>query len=335
VQDFLNKLPEQFEKGTGLNWDTVLASLGGEFGMVLTLDDSHKITLPVPGEAIDIPEPGLMLVIKTKDDTIFNRIDEALKKTGQQVISADKPDIKMRTVPVPLPLPIQLRPSVASSSGYLFIASTDALIQEALAVKASQKPGLKSSEEFQRLSKDVPQQGNQFTFVSQRLGRTLIELQARTLRTVSKLAPDGKTEWLQSLLDTNKATMSFTVAANQDDGWLTVANGNQHPAKVLLASTAVVPMAGILAAVAVPNFVKARQTAQKNACINNLRRIDGAKQQWALEKNKSGSDVPTRAELLPYLGDQFPVCPAGGRYILNDVADGPQCSIPGHSLADQ
>jgi hypothetical protein len=296
------------------------------------LDDTHKITLPVPGEALEIPEPGLMLVTKTRDDTIFNRVDEALKKTGQQVISADKPGIKMRTVPVPLPLPIQLRPTIATSAGYLLVATSDSLIQEALAVKAGEKPGLKSSEEFQRLSKDVPQQGNQFTFVSQRLGRTMIEVQARTLRTVSKLGPE--TGWLQSLLDTNKATMTFSVAANQADGWLTVANGNQHPAKVLLASAAV-PMAGILAAIAVPNFVKARQTSQKNMCLNNLRRIDGAKQQWALEKKKSGSDVPTRADLLPYLGDQFPTCPAGGRYTLNDIADGPQCSIPGHSLEAQ
>ena len=334
AEAFINKLPEQFERGTDLKWDTVLASLGGEFGLVLTLDDTRKITLPVPGEVLDIPEPGLMLLVKTKDDTIFNRLDEALKKTGQQVISADKPDVKMRTVPVPLPLPIQLRPTIASSGGYLFVASSDAVIQEALAVKAGQKPGLKSSEEFQKLSKEVPQQGNQFTFVSQRLGRTIIELQARTLRTVSKMASEDKNEWLQSLLDTNKATMSFSVAANQDDGWLTVANGNQHPAKVLLASTVVVPM-GIMAAIAVPNFVKARQTSQKAACINNLRRIDGAKQQWAVEKNKSGSDVPSRTDLLPYLGDQFPVCPAGGRYTLNDVANGPQCSIPGHSLEEQ
>jgi prepilin-type N-terminal cleavage/methylation domain-containing protein len=49
----------------------------------------------------------------------------------------------------------------------------------------------------------------------------------------------------------------------------------------------VVAIIGLLAAIAIPNFVKARGTAQKNACINNLRQIDGAKEQWALENKKS------------------------------------------------
>ncbi len=46
----------------------------------------------------------------------------------------------------------------------------------------------------------------------------------------------------------------------------------------------VVAIIGLLAAIAIPNFVKARQTAQSNACLNNLRIVDAAKQQWALEK---------------------------------------------------
>ena len=59
-------------------------------------------------------------------------------------------------------------------------------------------------------------------------------------------------------------------------------------------SLAMIPL---LAAMAIPNFVKARDTAQKNACINNLRIINGAKQQWALENNKSAEDVPTAQDL--------------------------------------
>ena len=52
----------------------------------------------------------------------------------------------------------------------------------------------------------------------------------------------------------------------------------------------VVAIIGLLAAIAIPNFVKARSTSQMNACINNLRQIDGAKQQWALEKGKTATD---------------------------------------------
>jgi prepilin-type N-terminal cleavage/methylation domain-containing protein len=64
----------------------------------------------------------------------------------------------------------------------------------------------------------------------------------------------------------------------------------------------VVAIIGLLAAIAIPNFVKARQTSQTNACINNLRQIDAAKQQWALENGKTASAVPTSTSLNPYIG---------------------------------
>ena len=50
----------------------------------------------------------------------------------------------------------------------------------------------------------------------------------------------------------------------------------------------VVAIIGLLAAIAIPNFVKARNTSQANACINNMRQIDSGIQQWALENNKRG-----------------------------------------------
>ncbi len=64
----------------------------------------------------------------------------------------------------------------------------------------------------------------------------------------------------------------------------------------------VVAIIGLLAAIAIPNFVRARQTSQTNACINNLRQIDGAKQQWALENGKQAADVPAWTDVQPYLG---------------------------------
>jgi chromosome segregation ATPase len=72
---------------------------------------------------------------------------------------------------------------------------------------------------------------------------------------------------------------------------------------------------------------------QLNACINNLREVDAAKQQWALENNKTTGAVPVAQDLLPYLPDSvFPVCPAGGVYTINAVGVLPTCSIPGHAL---
>src|ERR1051325_8347328 len=64
----------------------------------------------------------------------------------------------------------------------------------------------------------------------------------------------------------------------------------------------VVAIIGLLAAIAIPNFVQARKTSQTNACLNNLRQIDGAKQQWALENGKQSADSPTLGEITVYLG---------------------------------
>jgi prepilin-type N-terminal cleavage/methylation domain-containing protein len=76
----------------------------------------------------------------------------------------------------------------------------------------------------------------------------------------------------------------------------------------------VVAIIGLLAAMAIPNFVHSRQVAQMNICISNLRYIDGAKQQWALEQGKQDADTPTGSDLQPYLGrsaaGSLPSCPA-------------------------
>src|SRR5580692_9165544 len=76
----------------------------------------------------------------------------------------------------------------------------------------------------------------------------------------------------------------------------------------------VVAIIGLLAAIAIPNFVRARTTSQMNACINNLRLIDSAKQQWALEQRQVNSSTPSGSDLQPYLGHgsagELPACPA-------------------------
>jgi competence protein ComGC len=94
----------------------------------------------------------------------------------------------------------------------------------------------------------------------------------------------------------------------------------------------------MMLAIAIPNFVKARETAQMNTCINNLRMIDAAKQEWALENNKQSTDTPTQADLIHlknnqyFKNGQFPTCLAGGVYTINPVGEAPTCSIPKHKV---
>ena len=102
----------------------------------------------------------------------------------------------------------------------------------------------------------------------------------------------------------------------------------------------VVAIIGLLAAIAIPNFVRARSTSQQNACINNLRLIDAAQQQYALEKGVASTVTlsPDGSQIQPYLGHgasgELPHCPLNGTdtsfsdsYTLTTVTNTPTCKI--------
>lgn len=96
----------------------------------------------------------------------------------------------------------------------------------------------------------------------------------------------------------------------------------------------VVAIIGLLAAVAIPNLVKARKQATTTACINNLKTIDGAKGIWALENKKGDADIPTDADIFGPDKNirEKPVCPGGGTYDMKAVSEKPTCTVPGHAL---
>ena len=105
----------------------------------------------------------------------------------------------------------------------------------------------------------------------------------------------------------------------------------------------VVAIIGLLAAIAIPNFIRARATSQANACINNLRQIDAAINEWALENGKSnGATVTDPQTVSGYIklnsANSVPGCPAGGSYTTTNVGATPQvkCNLstltPGHFL---
>ncbi len=94
----------------------------------------------------------------------------------------------------------------------------------------------------------------------------------------------------------------------------------------------VVLIIGILMAIAVPNFVTSRQKSQTNSCIASLKQIDSAKEQWAMDLNKTNGSTPTWADLAPgYIREQ-PVCPTSGTYTIQPMGTLPTCTIGGHLL---
>jgi len=117
-------------------------------------------------------------------------------------------------------------------------------------------------------------------------------------------------------------------------GWFLIARRNSP--KTITTKTLIALVfclcVGFIVAVVIPNFIRARYETAANACINNLRQIDSAAQQFALEKaKKTGDAINYPDDLTPYIKldskGNPPKCPAGGTYTIVRVGEDPKCSI--------
>lgn len=89
----------------------------------------------------------------------------------------------------------------------------------------------------------------------------------------------------------------------------------------------VVLIIGILLAIAVPNFLKARETSRTKTCIANLRQIESGKEQWAMENNQGATATPAQADLTPNYVKSWPGCPSSGTYTIGNMSTNPTCSV--------
>jgi hypothetical protein len=129
--------------------------------------------------------------------------------------------------------------------------------------------------------------------------------------------------------------------------------GNLKTSSFVLRLVLVGAGVSLFALLVVPNYVRDPWTSPANACINNLRRIDGAKSEWELEHNAKTNDLVTINDIRPYLElgigpngkpyikldakGNLPKCPSGGTYAIGKVGEAPTCSIgtnesPAHVL---
>jgi prepilin-type N-terminal cleavage/methylation domain-containing protein len=92
----------------------------------------------------------------------------------------------------------------------------------------------------------------------------------------------------------------------------------------------VVAIIGLLAAIAIPNFVRARETAQLNSIVNNLRIIEGCKDQWALENKQGTGATPVASDLAPYMKNNTypPTLVVGETYTMNVVGTPATATTP-------
>ena len=104
----------------------------------------------------------------------------------------------------------------------------------------------------------------------------------------------------------------------------------RSPAFALFELCLVVAIIGLLAALAIENFMKSREVTQSTVCVENLEMTHGAKTAWAIENQAGDGRKPSETDLIPFFGgERFPSCPQGGTYIIGKVKQPPTCSA-GH-----
>ncbi len=94
----------------------------------------------------------------------------------------------------------------------------------------------------------------------------------------------------------------------------------------------VVLIIGILMAIAVPNFIQARQSSRRSSCIANLKQVDAAKEQYAMDAQLDTGAAVAWNNLAPTYIKAQPSCPAGGTYTIAAIGTNPSCTVAGHAL---
>ncbi|HSH94236.1 MAG TPA: hypothetical protein VK968_08830 [Roseimicrobium sp.] len=189
---------------------------------------------------------------------------------------------------------------------YLLAQSNRALNSEVERLR----PEVAKVEELKRLAADLPKRLKVINEESQLLKRELEELPA--LRNKARMLEEARQEAVQL-----KAENAQLVAAAQQLQRVQVENQQ------------------LRASVGAPRVLTEAEklVAQKNACIANLKQLDGATQQWALENKLTALTRVIPDQVRVYIrGNMLPACPSGGFYSFGLVRDNPRCSIPGHGL---
>lgn len=294
----VDQMVAQFPTMTGMPLDDVLTSLGGSGGIILTLDPTKPISLPIPGQPQTIPTPRLALVLQTKDDRIFKQIDKSMA-ANPGVIRVDEPELRMRTMPVPATPQFTARATAAQWGDRLIIASDDGLIRDMLAAQKDGH-GYKSTPEFVRLAAGMPTEGNGFQLGTQAFADLLNRVQQEMMAHQPGMTPQQRAMFTKFFMG-QKSGPSFAISAHLDNGWLSVGKSSTGAGQMIV-PLLIVP-AAVAAGVALPIVQKARSRAETTSDLSHAKQLAIACQMYAVDND--GKFPPTLETLIPnYLPDR-------------------------------
>lgn len=307
----------QFKEGiqqtTGLAWKDLLQGIGDEVLIFITLSPTETLSIPLGKTALSMPSPSIALVLKPKGEALFQLLTKQLEKEGLKMEQADGTSFFAQ--PIPHPVMKGLSPTVAKSGDYLIVGSTKEIALGVPAVAAGNAKSLGSTEEFKALSNEVEKTGNSFTFVSASLTKTFVTLMDAAVDQI----PAPQAAQIQALVPFYASFMipqpTYSVMSRVGDDWLVTGNG---PEGNPLQATTQPAVIGMLAAIAVPNFLRARGRGQATTVLNDARMLDGAVDQYSIEQNIQSGATVTFENIRPYLKPTSRLASSGGLDILGN-----------------
>ena len=126
---------------------------------------------PAEVATVKIPEPGLVIVVRVRDDGVEKLLNATLAAQGLplQMAQVGAVPIWHLAQPIPLKNGLALQPAMARVDDYLIITSNPKLASRVIAVQQGSSPALAATGEFKKLAAGMTLKGNQFGFLSERL----------------------------------------------------------------------------------------------------------------------------------------------------------------------
>ena len=346
VLDMIAELPDTPEdprgqleallEAQGLSLDALLETLNQGMTFAVTLNEDIEWLLPVSGGAT-IPSPGLVLTLQDVSRSLGPFLVQQMRANSPiPILETEIDGVMIPYLGIPLPVATPVALHITTVDDRLIITSSAELMREMLQREKQPSPAPLLTK-LAPLGEDIASSGFWMSdgrlFEAQRnLALQIMEgmpqqdeKAALMFGTISQMSTGGHPLFaLPEIMLMDREGDFFRVRMLHEKALL-----NTSSSTSLMAVPAV---GGLLAAIALPSFQKARTTAQENACIHNLRMISSATDQWAIENNHTTKTPVTLKDLEPYLRNTPIECPAGGAYSLTIVGEKPTCSEPEHEL---
>jgi hypothetical protein len=313
---------QQVQAFTGLSLEDLLGSLGDQVGVIVTLEPTSSVRIPLGNEQYEMPEPAAALVWKVRNEKLFDRLD-ALFGMNPKVQKIDEPDVRMRVLEGVEEMPY-LTPTMARYGDYLIISSSEKLVRGMMDADSGKTEGIRASSEFIKLSVGMPDKGNSVVYLAKRLQKTMGELQLK----LSQLREGGN-----PLLDAMSAKFSgisadaatYVVAGTADDGWFTIGKATKDMNE-MLGEFLTVP-AYYFASATVEEAKRARGTDKLAKIKQNLADLRAAKEEAISEKNLPEGQMLTRQDVEEYI-TEWPRSLVGETYEVGTVGEPPYATAP-------